>query len=287
MQNRYKIILSNRQLYKEVEMPAEAGKLTVGTDVACDVRLRKELFFEPFELMFWHEAEVWRVCCSDNVYVTSDKVSKLMIKNLVHGDELSLKYHSSDADILKLTFMIDFEFEKNDYERCMDISGIQELYIGGTDWCQIYLNNPYVGQDVIVIRREQEGYRLTEKNTRYGVYVNDCKRTGEILLQDRDFIALANYSFYLKGRFLYTSKKSNAVIRGLPVYDVSNSKSKYIYPKFNRSTRIQSIIDTDPLEIQDPSAAPQKPRGNIVLQLLPAIAMLAVTVLQLRSSSEN
>lgn len=279
MKNRYKIILSGRKVYKEIEMPMEVAKLTVGTGVNCDVRLRKEIFFEQFELLFKCENNEWQMFCSDNVYITSDDISKLLTKKLVHGEEMYLRYHHSDGDIFKISFMIDFEFEKNDYERCIDISSVDELYIGGTDRCQIYLDNPYIGKDFIVIQKDANGYKLKERNTKYGVYINDRKRTGDILLRNSDFIALANYSFCIKGKYLYTSKKSNAVINGLKVYDVSNSRSTQKYPMFNRNTRIKSVIDTEKIDIQHPSAAPQKPKGNIIMQLMPAVAMLAVTVL--------
>lgn len=290
MKNRYKIILSNRKVYKEIEMPMEVPKLVIGTDIHCDVRLRKELFFEQFELLFKYENGKWQIICSENVYVTTDNILKLLTKELIHGDEIQLKYQESDADILKISFMIDFEFEKNDYERCIDISEVDELYIGGTEKCQIYLNNPYVGKDYIVMRKQKGGYLLEERNTKYGVYVNDIKRTGKIALKEGDFVALANYSFYLKGRYLYTSRKSNAVVNGLNVYNVAKSKSQMKYPMFNRNTRIKSVIETEKIEVQDPSASPQKPKGNIVLQLLPALAMLAVTVFvrgAMNSSSNN
>ena len=279
MKNRYKIILSGKKIYKEIEMPMEVAKLTVGTGVNCDVRLRKELFFEQFELLFKCEKNEWQIFCSDNVYITSDDISKLLTKKLVHGEEIYLRYHHSDGDIFKISFMIDFEFEKNDYERCIDISNVDELYIGGTDRCQIYLDNPYIGKDFIVIQREKDGYKLKERNTKYGVYINDRKRTGDILLRNSDFIALANYSFCIKGRFLYTSKNSNAVVNGLKEYDVSNSRSMQKYPHFNRSTRMRTIIPNEPIGVLDPPEAPNKPKGNIVLQLLPAIIMLGVTIL--------
>lgn len=279
MKNRYKIILSNRKIYKEIEMPMEVPKLVVGTDIHCDVRLRKELFFEQFELLFKCENGKWNISCSENVYVTTDNILKMLTKELIHGDEIQLKYQESDADILKISFMIDFEFEKNDYERCIDISEVDELYIGGMEKCQIFLNNPYIGKDYIVLRKQKTGYLLEERNTKYGVYINDTKKTGKIALKSGDFIALANYSFYLKGKYLYTSRKSNAVVNGLKVYDVAKSRSVQKYPHFNRSTRIQTVIPNETIAVLDPPPAPKKPQGNIVMQLLPAIIMLGVTIL--------
>ncbi|MCR5195644.1 MAG: type VII secretion protein EssC [Pseudobutyrivibrio sp.] len=50
------------------------------------------------------------------------------------------------------------------------------------------------------------------------------------------------------------------------------------YPKFNRNPRFKAILPDEDIEVLDPPSEPQKPEGNIILQLLPAIIMLAVTI---------
>ena len=52
MEKRYKIILSNKYLFKEAELPENANGIKVGTGINCDIRLRKDMFFEQFELIF-------------------------------------------------------------------------------------------------------------------------------------------------------------------------------------------------------------------------------------------
>lgn len=47
MDNRYKIIISNKNLYKEVELAADVEELKVGTGIDCGVRLYRDLFFRP------------------------------------------------------------------------------------------------------------------------------------------------------------------------------------------------------------------------------------------------
>lgn len=122
--------------------------------------------------------------------------------------------------------------------------------------------------------QKKSGFLLEERNSKYGVYVNDSKRNGKIVLKNGDFFALANYSFYVDGSFLYTSGDSNIVIKGLEVCNVAKSKSVQKYPHFNRSTRLKKVLPQENIEVLDPPPAPKKPRGNIILQLLPAIIML-------------
>ncbi len=279
MKNRYKIIISNKKIYKEVEVPADVQKMTIGTGINCDVRLYKELFFEQFELTMRLIEGEWQLFCSDNVYISTGDVLKNAMKKLVHGDEFYIKYHDSEGDILKMSFTIDFGFEKNDYERAIDISSAGEVHIGGNEKCQIRLNSPYIGKDYFTISKKGNGYVLREHNTKYGVYVNGMKKTGDVAIHNTDFVAMAEFSFYIKGRFLYTSKNPNIAVNGLKMYDVSNSKSKHQYPHFNRTTRLRTVIPDEKVTVLDPNQAPAKPTGNIVMQLLPALIMLVVTIL--------
>ena len=50
MENRYKIILSGNQIYKEAELPADMERVKVGTGIDCPVRLRRDLFFESIQI---------------------------------------------------------------------------------------------------------------------------------------------------------------------------------------------------------------------------------------------
>ena len=70
MENRYKIILSGNQIYKEAELPADMERVTVGTGIDCTVRLRRDLFFESIQIEFVKESGGWRATCSDNIYFT-------------------------------------------------------------------------------------------------------------------------------------------------------------------------------------------------------------------------
>ena len=67
MENRYKIILSGNQIYKEAELPADMERVTVGTGIDCTVRLRRDLFFESIQIEFVKESGGWRATCSVNL----------------------------------------------------------------------------------------------------------------------------------------------------------------------------------------------------------------------------
>ena len=46
MDRRYKVIISSKNVYKEVELSPDKEIIKVGTGIECDVRIRKELFLE-------------------------------------------------------------------------------------------------------------------------------------------------------------------------------------------------------------------------------------------------
>ena len=82
MKSRYKAILSGKKLYKEVELSPDDSAVRVGTFPESDVRLRKELFFAPLELIFENNNGVWNIHCSGNLYFTVGDVRKLLTKQV-------------------------------------------------------------------------------------------------------------------------------------------------------------------------------------------------------------
>ena len=55
MEYGYIIKLSNKNLYKEIQIPYNYESMSVGMDMDCDVRLYKDVFFDKFRLDFSKE----------------------------------------------------------------------------------------------------------------------------------------------------------------------------------------------------------------------------------------
>ena len=81
MGNQYKLTLSNQTLYREVDLTDDMDSVTIGTAGGCDVRLRKELFFDTFELQLTRRGDKWEIICSESVYISVDQVRRLLISN--------------------------------------------------------------------------------------------------------------------------------------------------------------------------------------------------------------
>lgn len=278
MEKRYKVIILSKRIYKEIELPVENKKVTLGTLKHSDIRLGKEKFFADFEITFINTNGNWIIRCDDSIYISADGVMKLVSKELSHGDDFIIKYQNSNQEIFRVSFVMDFDFEKKDYEKEIDVSYSDHIKIGGGENCDIILKDELIGADSVTLAREQEKLYIIDNGTKYGVYLNGLKVRQRAEIKDYDFFSLLGFSFYYKNRKLYTSSRSNLEIPTLVYIISSDAKSHFEYPKFNRNTRILSLIPTEEISILDPPEQPKKPKRNIMLSLAPAFATLGITV---------
>ena len=271
MHNRYKVIITGRNLYKEVELVPDFPEVKIGTELECDVRLRRDMFFEKIELSFVRKNGEWSLLCSDNLYLDVGDVRKLLTQKLTHGDIFSVKYQNSNYEVFAVEFLVDFDNGRRKYERGIDISGASSVRIGADSSHQIVIRSPYVSKDSIELRPNGNGYRLTVYQTTYGVYHNGVKVSGDALLANGDFFSLSDFIFYCKDGILWTEIRDGIYINGFSYGDYPEQNN---YPRFSRSSRVKTSVCDEKIEVLDPPAKPQKPKNNIFMRLLPSLGML-------------
>lgn len=273
MQYGYLIKISNKNIYREVQLPVDAEIMKIGMGIDCDVRFYRESFFEDFELTLKKNNNEWQISCSDNVYIDAGDVRKLVTKKLAHGESFKIKYQGSESELFNIDFVFDFDNENKDYSRMIDVSSANSFTIGSNSNCNIVLNSEYVNNDLIEFKKINNGMVVHIKSTKYGLYHNgSLAKNGEII-KNTDFFSIANFSFYYKNGVVRTSK--DVKINGL---NYSDDTKKNNYPKFNRNTRVKLVVNDEKIEILDPPAKPQKPKNNIVSRLLPSLVMIVVGV---------
>lgn len=279
---RYKVVISSRtnnKLYREVDLEPDAKQIRFGTGTDCYIWFDKSLFFEEFSFLFESQEDKWIITCSDNHYISVDGILKLSTKELEHGDSLILKNKKSNMEVLNITFTLDFEYEAKDYERIFDINDVPEFTIGGLPECDIQLDDPLIGQDQITIIKKGDKLLLKDNNTQYGIYVNGLRVEGEALIENYDFFAVIGFSFYFKFGKLYTQKKARMISETLQNEICSDSDGSFNYPVFNRNTRIMVPVPTEKISVLDPPQLPEENKHNILMQLLPSVAMMGVTIM--------
>ena len=278
MEGRYKLIISSKNIYKEVELAPTDTEIKIGTSSECDVRLRKEFLFSPIELILKKHNNEWNIFCSDNLYFTVGDVRKLLTKKLTHGDEFHVKYQDSNHDVFLLNFARDFGYEKKDYDIEIDIMGMKQIKIGGTQDSNIFLNDTYLGYDTMILGISNGICTLFDNGSKDGVFVNGIKIDKTVVLREYDFISIAGFSFYYKKMKIYTTSTNKMIISGLNWRKVEMQSTHFKYPKFNRNSRVQYLIPEEKLEIQQATQKPSKPKKSLVISLVPSIVMLAMTI---------
>ncbi|MBE5872844.1 MAG: type VII secretion protein EssC [Lachnospiraceae bacterium] len=271
MDSRYKIILSNNNLYKEIELSPDMQIAKVGTSVECDFRLHKDFFFGQIELIFTKSNNGWSVICSDNLYVTVGDVRKFATKQLEHGDILEVRYQDSDNHVFSLEFLLDFDNGKRKYERVIDVLGCNNLSIGTATNCNIVLKGNYVKSDYIELLKQNDGFSVRIQNSTYGMYHNGKKAVNTTIIANGDFFSVSDYFFYYKDGKLWTEIRADIAINYLNFIDKPDLNN---YPRFNRNTRIKAMIEGGKIEVLDPPPPIQKPKGNIISSLLPSLIMV-------------
>lgn len=275
MNNRYKIVISGRNLYKEIEISRDARQIKVGTGVDCDVRLHRGRFFEQIELLFVKNRDDWSVVCSDNLYLTEGDIRKLMTKSLRHGDVFEVKYNESDSTVFSVEFLIDFDDGRVKYERIVDISGCASVSIGQAPGSDIVISSPYVLNDSIKLVRHGSSIELCIYKAAYGVYHNGGKAKSGEEIRNGDFFNLSDFFFcYNNGRLLMQIRDGLRV-NGLHFTDSTASVN---YPRFSRSTRIKQVVNDKSIPVLAPPTKPEKPKTNLLTRLLPSCGLLLTAV---------
>ena len=275
MQGRYKVLIRNRYIYKEIELLPEYKEFTVGTETDCDYRLRKDLFLSEVSLTFIQNNGAWSVYCSDNIYINVGDIRKLSTTALTHGDLFNVCYQDSDNDVFILEFSLDFDNGQRKYERGIRIASVNTLSIGTANSNNVVISSAYVNNDSVELRSKSGGYELLVYRTTYGVYHNGSKVMGTCFLKNGDFFSISDFIFCLKDGYLWTEIREGIYLNGLKCYDYPNNGE---YPKFNRNSRIKTVISDEKIEVLDPPAKPQKPKSNLFTRLLPSMGMMLASV---------
>ena len=197
---------------------------------------------------------------------------------LCPGDFLEVWDSSVKQQLLVISLSYDFSSSPILFDTIVDIRSVNKLMIGDTKQAQIQLNSPYAeGESITLSRREDGCFDLELLSVPKSVTLNGDRIFNSIVVREYDFIGIANYSFYFKNGVLYTAMRQDILFNGVPFEALRDETPAFEYPRLNRSPRMKYSFDEAPIEILDPPQKPEKTKENLVLQLSPALLMIAVT----------
>ncbi len=275
MKYQYKLIVNNNKIYREFEISPEYDVIHLGTTSECELRLNKDDFFRDIFLELSYQNGIWEMSSSEGVYINRGDMRKLMATELRHGDVVSLKYVDTDDVIFKVRFFIDFEAQVPEYNSKVYLPDKKEWVIGTARNADIMIESAFSKKDELRIAFNNGSYVLREVNTEYGVALNGVRLKGEHVLNDHDFFSVSECFFYYKNSELFFDSSH---VRSGKATSVILKTNSFIYPKFIRNTRVQYQVNEDEIEIQQPAAKPHDQKKSILLTLIPALVMLAMTI---------
>lgn len=234
MELQYKLIVSNRSVYKEFEITAEMQEIILGTTSACEFRLNPDDFFTTIELKVLKKEKTCVLECGDNIYISKGDLRKLLSTELIHGDVFSVCYEESGNVAFQIRFLIDFEAQVPDYNWKIDLQGKDYWLFSGEESADIQFKGKFSSACSIAIRKNSAGYEVEELYSEYGIYQNGQKMGRITNLENRDFIFVAEFSFYYKDNYIFFDKKG-IVVHGPKMQEVQPRRNSFRYPLYNRN----------------------------------------------------
>ena len=170
MEYQYKVIVSNRTVYKEFEIQPDMDRVKLGTGSSCEFRLNPEAFFTGIEMEFRKNGKSWNLECSDDVYFSRGDMRKLLSTEVRHGNVLSVCYASTGNEAFELRFLIDFEARVPDYNYYLEITGMIDIATDAT--ADIILNSKFSSDSKIRLTLNGTQCQLEEIVSEYGMFKN-------------------------------------------------------------------------------------------------------------------
>lgn len=277
---KYKLIIYGNNMYKEFDFTDDfTGSLTIGTDKACQIAFRRERFLTGFIFRIdRQESGEYIISCSDSVYLTSGYNIKEYIKNLQVGEHLSLCYDSTGTEVFGIDFIQCFDPVGDDYDKAINIGNTTEISIGGQVNCSIRIDNPYVNDDKIVLRKAIGGYEINLNETGIGVEINGfIPKTKTFFLREGEFLSIKGYSFCIGKGILYTSRNAS-IITQFTSDIVSYQKNHFRYPKFIKNARQRFVLPSDKLEVLNPQNKDESEQQNFLFSVLPMLVNMVMMI---------
>lgn len=276
----YKIIIYNKNLYQEIELTEDQKEtVRIGTTKDCTLRFNKDKFFTDIDIEVRNVQGSWQIISNNNVYFTKDYIIKYTILNLSHGDEIEVKYPDNNLSIFRVCFFYNFDSMVTEYNCKIDIRNMRQIKIGGTKDCDIVIKDELVESDSFVIQRtENNTLQLLLNQTEYGIMHNGKKIENTVTFRSYDFVMLAGFHFYYYEGYLYTHQYEAMEIKQLEVIPINETNNVFVYPYFNRSTRIQVKIPEETIKILDPQPKKEKPKRGVIMTIAPILIGLVMVI---------
>lgn len=278
MDNRFKLIISNSLVYKEISLSSKEKNLSIGTYVSSKIRVYEEDFIEPFELYLENNHGDWQMFCMNSQYIDLENNKKLIKITLNHGMKCSIISKTNNQKICDVFCMIDFDYNIRCYDVVINMKKVEKFVIGTGAQCDIVLLGEYITSNQVEIINYKNEIQLYIKNMDFGVCYNGIPVRHNCRVKNADFFSIGSFNFYYRNQQLFITDGDHLMIKNLEFLKIKDSQSSMEYPKFNRNTKINLQIPDKTIEILDPPNLPPKTEENLFMHILPSVIMLIMII---------
>lgn len=277
MKRIYKLIITHDEFYHEVALNSVAqeddqsssmitlprngsdaiGLAVLCRDANCILSSNSPILFQDKNGVIGHDV---KLRCGDLVNILDQSG-----KHILYHCEMALASTVKDDGSI-LEFDIGF--------------GVQEEFVvGGGTSATVKIAEALLGEDYISFVYRDNRVFINDFKAQFGLFINGIRTYKMCEVRNYSFISIDGVQFYLKDGYLFTDSDYGLQIPShWQVIHMEPSTSQLTYPKFNRSTRMQIDFKKDPITILTPPSVPQKQKTNLVLTLLPSIAMILLII---------
>lgn len=277
---KHKLVIYGNNMYKETVFDESfTGSLTIGTDKACQIAFRRDRFMTGFIFRIDRQEQgQFIISCNDTVYLRKDSNIKEYVRELEAGDHISLCYDFTGTEFFGIDFLACFDAVGDDYDLAVDCRDSTEFTIGGQVGCSIRIDDPYMYDDCVRLRRGMGGYEVDLSQAGLGVEINGFT-PGETVcfLRYGEFLSIKGYSFCICDGMVYTTKKAK-IITDKAADMISYEKNHYKYPKFIMNARQQFKLPEEKLEILSPKNRDESEEQSFLLSVMPMLVNMLLMV---------
>ncbi|RKM57765.1 type VII secretion protein EssC [Butyrivibrio sp. XB500-5] len=270
---RYKLIVYGNKLYKETIIPEDVKTIVIGTCKEAQIRLPEKLYSEAFQITIEKQDKSYVMVCRSGNYILTDDGNKEYMHELEPGDRVQICYEGTDITAIRIDFSLDFGKVQDDYCLHIETGNTSVISIGGAD-CDIKINDPIIGSEKCVIRKEGNGYLVDASELRFGVEINGITWKGSaIKLENKQFLTIYGISFYAIDGELYTLSDGR-VETNLKGYVIKEQNNQFKYPEFIKNVRLQYVQPEEKLSVIPPKAEAQQQSFLSLISMLPMFIMM-------------
>lgn len=170
--------------------------------------------------------------------------------------------------------------EVPEYDRMVEAPTGRNIRISAEANADIVIRHPLITGDVCILTRTESGWAIqASPSVPMGLYVNTERINRQAEVPIGNFVFAPGMRFYLDETCVRMPSQDNVQIMTLPYLDGSEQNSHLDYPCINRTSRRILTKPKDQISIQDPPAAPEPQKKNLLVSLLPTAMMVLMTIL--------